>query len=113
MLPNNTSLSAAAVCNLWNGVSPAIWPGGFESPESGASGGANVALGDRILKWNAATQTYDGLAVLIDGVGDPTYDGKWLDELNFPNESAMLITPGLGYFFVDRVPRGFAWNYPR
>ena len=81
--------------------------------ESGASGGTDVTLGDRILQWNAATQTYDGLAVLIDGTGDPTYDGKWLDELNFPNESAMLITPGLGYFFANQAPSGFGWSYPK
>ena len=81
--------------------------------ESGASGGANVALGDRILKWNATTQTYDELAVLIDGALDPAYNGKWVDEQHMPNESTMLISPGSGYFFADRAPRGFAWSYPR
>ena len=81
--------------------------------ESGASGGPNVTLGDRIFKWNASSQSYDAYAILIDNTGLPQYDGKWLDELNLPNESTMLVEPGQGYWFEDRSPGGFTWNYAR
>ncbi len=81
--------------------------------ESGASGGASLDTGDRILRYNPESQSYDAVAVLIDGTGT-SYDGVWADGLSFPNPSGLAMQPGWGYWFHNRAPTSpFYWSYPR
>ena len=80
--------------------------------ESGASGGDSIATGDRILRFNSVTQSYDAIAVLIDHTGT-AYDGIWADALSFPNPSTLTLEPGVGYWFDNRAPAtDFTWTYP-
>ena len=81
--------------------------------ESGASGGDRIDTGDRILRFDASTQTYDAIAVLIDGT-NTGLDGAWADGFSFPNPSQLNLEPGQGYWFENRAPASaFPWTYPR
>ena len=81
--------------------------------ESGASGGASLDTGDRILRFSPASQSYDAVAVLIDGTGT-SYDGIWADGLSFPDPSGLALEPGWGYWFHNRTPTDpFYWSYPQ
>lgn len=89
---------ALGVSNLW---------------ESGASGGDSLDIGDRLLSFDADSQSYDAIAVLIDGTST-SLDGTWADGLDFPNPSAVELEPGWGYWFHNRAPAApFVWSYPR
>jgi hypothetical protein len=83
--------------------------------ESGASGGDSLDTGDRLLRFDAGSQSYDAIAVLIDGTG-LALDGTWADAdpLVYPSPSAMTLDPGRGHWFHNRTPADpFFWSYPR
>lgn len=81
--------------------------------ESGATGGDSIFTGDRILHFDAVTQSYASIAVLIDGT-NTSLDGTWVDALAFPNPSQLQLEPGQGYWFHNQAPsNAFLWTYPR
>jgi hypothetical protein len=74
--------------------------------ESGASGGDSLDTGDQLLHFDAATQQYDAIAVLLT-------DGTWADALNFPSASPLTLVAGQGYWFFNQTPAdAFEWTYP-
>lgn len=82
--------------------------------ETGASGGESLDTGDRLLRFDAATQSYDAISILIDGTGTDL-DGTWADGgAAYPDPSTMRMEPGRGYWFHNRTPADpFFWSYPR
>lgn len=64
------------------------------------TGGPGMDSGDRVLKFNPATQSYDEIAVYIDGSGTP-YDGHWYDVADFPNHLSTLALGVHGGFWVQ------------
>jgi hypothetical protein len=80
--------------------------------QSGASGGNSLDTGDRLLRFSPDLQSYDAVAVLIDGTGTG-YDGAWADGHLFPSPSGLALEPGAGYWFHNRTPANpFYWSYP-
>jgi len=79
--------------------------------ESGATGGDSIATGDRILRFDPISQSYDAIAVLIDNTGT-AYDGVWADAQDFPTPSSLSLDPGVGYWYNNREPAtSFTWVY--
>jgi hypothetical protein len=81
--------------------------------EDGATGAINEIDADRILSWDAVTQSYK-FAWLIDGIGPP-YDGKWWDS-STGAETTIKLQPGQGLWFELRDLPGhsnFTWTYPK
>lgn len=65
------------------------------------SGGLTEAQADKILKWNAGSQSYIG-AFKAGGTGDPAKDGQWFSDAGVWQPSPMTLEPGEGFWIVNR-----------
>ena len=77
--------------------------------ESGCTGGTSLSDADAVWGWTGNTWE---TAILINGTGNPTYDGKWFDTGYQPTK--MTLSPGRGYWIhVLDTHDGFTWDYPK
>ncbi len=76
-----------------------------------AVGAGNSGSSDRIIIWDIVNQSYTPLW-LVEGVGNPTFDGFWhFDDGQFPPTKADIeIGPGVGFWFERRATGNGTWT---
>jgi len=76
-----------------------------------ATGGLSAGQSDRLIFWNPDTQSYTALW-LVEGSGDPTFDGFWhIDDGAFPPTQAnVTVEPGIGFWYQRRDASPDNWS---
>ena len=79
--------------------------------ESGAHGDLSESYADRVLFWDTSINSFRYAWLFDSGGAFPAWDGRWI-ETALGGETTIMIKPGTGYFFQDKV-NDFIWVFPK